>query len=218
MNRPGGGGSTLTLPTCSSMLPPPPLLLLHPTPRTTPFPCRTTSGCRGARLAHPPPHPLASPGRLLVQVDIGLQNAGVYLGREFGSKMAFIWAVSSPTPCGLPHSCSAWHCDLFPSIALLLFCEVLLLPCQALPGVLDVCAAAAAALPGCSMLLPDMAPLLLLLLVLRLQVGLLAAGQSSVMTGTFAGQFAMSGFLDIKASVAVSCTCTGWPKRRKCGC
>lgn len=32
-------------------------------------------------------------------------------------------------------------------------------------------------------------------------VGLLAAGQSSTMTGTFAGQFVMGGFLDLKASV-----------------
>eukprot|EP00887_Chlorella_sp_A99_P004922 scaffold4.g4922.t1 len=54
--------------------------------------------------------------------DIGLENAGAYLGREFGPKMALIWAV-----------------------------------------------------------------------------GLLAAGQSSVITGTFAGQFAMSGFLNLKA-------------------
>jgi len=31
-------------------------------------------------------------------------------------------------------------------------------------------------------------------------LGLLAAGQSSTMTGTYTGQFVMSGFLDLKVS------------------
>ncbi len=34
-------------------------------------------------------------------------------------------------------------------------------------------------------------------------VGLLAAGQSSTMTGTYAGQFVMSGFLDLRVSPVV---------------
>lgn len=54
-------------------------------------------------------------------MNIGLQNAGEYLGRRFGSSMAVVWAI-----------------------------------------------------------------------------GLLAAGQSSTMTGTYAGQFVMSGFLNLK--------------------
>ena len=32
-------------------------------------------------------------------------------------------------------------------------------------------------------------------------IGLLAAGQSSTMTGTYAGQFVMEGFLDIKLPI-----------------
>ena len=34
-------------------------------------------------------------------------------------------------------------------------------------------------------------------------VGLLAAGQSSTMTGTYAGQWVMGGFLDLKASTGL---------------
>eukprot|EP00967_Tisochrysis_lutea_P136002 scaffold242001_cov22-Tisochrysis_lutea.AAC.4 len=35
-------------------------------------------------------------------------------------------------------------------------------------------------------------------------LGLLAAGQSSTMTGTYTGQFVMSGFLDLKVRTYVS--------------
>jgi Mn2+/Fe2+ NRAMP family transporter len=63
--------------------------------------------------------------------DIGLENAGQFLGRTFGLQMKYIWAV-----------------------------------------------------------------------------GLLAAGQSSTMTGTYTGQFVMSGFLDIRMSLWVRITVT----------
>lgn len=39
-------------------------------------------------------------------------------------------------------------------------------------------------------------------------VGLLAAGQSSTMTGTYAGQWVMGGFLDLKASTGLGQTGT----------
>lgn len=41
-----------------------------------------------------------------------------------------------------------------------------------------------------------------LVATLHVQVGLLAAGQSSTMTGTYAGQFVMGGFLDLKVGAA----------------
>jgi hypothetical protein len=54
-------------------------------------------------------------------------------------------------------------------------------------------------------------------------VGLLAAGQSSTMTGTYAGQFVMGGFLDLKVGgggvrVCVCvCVCGGGGGARRAG-
>ena len=52
-------------------------------------------------------------------------------------------------------------------------------------------------------------------------VGLLAAGQSSTMTGTYAGQYVMEGFLDLKARFAAAfraCQRASSVRLVACGC
>jgi hypothetical protein len=71
--------------------------------------------------------------------DIGLENAGVYLGRTYGPAMVYIWAL-----------------------------------------------------------------------------GLLAAGQSSTMTGTYTGQFVMQGYLHMKVSHTTLFTGGWWLTREQC--
>ena len=122
--------------------------------------------------------------------DIGLENAGNFLGETFGASMvqSLLFRLFS---CGSvafgPVSSHSWRRDCFSGIWLPCACHV-------------------ARAVGSSRAHLLRAPCVLQKYVWAL--GLLAAGQSSTMTGTYTGQFVMMGFLDLKVRLAASsCHC-----------
>ena len=140
---------------------------------------RATANLPGAP---PPPPPLA---------DIGLANAGEYLGSAFG-KQASTWVYGCPILRGT-RACTAaqlhgMHSTRSP-------------PPRRLPAASsaaptgNLCASPTS--PPCGTSTAPASPNAPQMAVIW-AVGLLAAGQSSTMTGTFAGQWVMGGFLDLK--------------------
>lgn len=131
------------------------------------------------------------PAARLLTADIGLANAGEYLGSTFGKQ------ASRRSGGGSMHvlGCAGLRLGTAEQLS----------GCTPLPAVAQHHTPCLAFGPPTQM-------------AIIWAVGLLAAGQSSTMTGTYAGQWVMGGFLDLKVCgqlVGEQGCWRGWG--RKCG-
>ena len=128
--------------------------------------------------------------------NIGLENAGNFLGETFGTSMV----RHTLTPCDTEAALGSVRCR-----ASAVVLTLITVGCG-FDGELH-CAAYGCRAFRFLILFLYYAPCVTQKYVWAL--GLLAAGQSSTMTGTYTGQFVMSGFLDLKVHHFASCCAQG---------
>lgn len=133
--------------------------------------------------------------------DIGLANAGQYISDKFGHALV---RCSASQDYGF---CSCGSSVVSNPTACRRRCRLSQMLC--LPPSDTVVAGAAQWLPGASALF---------LQALIWALGLLAAGQSSTMTGTYTGQFVMGGYLNLQVRMAPhgGMMCSQLPAMGKC--